>query len=99
MQGMVKQQGKYNNAPTCRQTVASEVTEFAQSLANRAQSLAERVEGKLNSVMTSAAPRDCGDACSPSVEYPPLFSELRNSLQGIEASLNTIEYALSRTEL
>ncbi len=90
---------KICNAPT-RQPVSAEVAQFAQNLANRAQALAERVNGKLHSVMTSETPRACGGAIAKdSVEYPPLFSDMRNSFQGIDSALDSIEYALSRTEL
>lgn len=85
-------------APT-RQPVAAEVTQFAQNLSQRATSLAERVNGKLHPVMTSDYPRECGKVAKDSVEYPPLFSDLRGSLQGIDDALDVIEYALSRTEL
>lgn len=82
-----------------RQPVSADVMQYAQNLANRAQSLAERVNGKLHPVMTSETPRACGTACKDSVEYPPMFADMRNNLQGIEAALDSIEYAMSRTEL
>ena len=82
-----------------RQPVAVEVMNYAQNLAGRAQTLAELLSGKLHPVMTSETPRACGAALKDGTEYPPLFSDLRNSFQGIDAALDTIEYALSRTEL
>ena len=82
-----------------RQPVSVEVVQFAQNLASRAQSLAERVNGKLHPVMTSETPHACGTSSKDSAEYPPMFSDLRNSFQGIDAALDSIEYAMSRTEL
>lgn len=86
-------------APTARQSVAAEVAQFAQNLSQRAASLAERVNGKLHPIMTSDYPRECCKPTPDSVEYPPLFSDLRVNLQGIDDALSAIEFALSRTEL
>jgi len=82
-----------------RQTVAAEVAQFAERLANQAQQLAERVNGKLHSVMTSECPRTCEVVSKDSTEYPPLFSDLRGNLIAINGALESIEYAMSRTEL
>ena len=96
---MYETQANIGNTPI-RKPVSVEVAEFAQNLANRAQDIADRVDGKLHSVMTSSTPRELVNACvKDSVEYPPLFSDLRINLQGIESALNSIEYAMSRTEL
>ena len=91
--------GNAIGAAQTRQPVAAEVAQFAQNLNQRAASLAELVNGKLHPVMTSDYPRECCKPTPDSVEYPPLFSDLRGNLQGIEVALNAIEYALSRTEL
>lgn len=82
-----------------RQPVAAEVANFAERLARRAQELAERVNGKLHSVMTSECPRPCEGIGKDSQEYPPLFADLRGNFQSIASALDSIEYALSRTEL
>lgn len=102
---MYPNESKYANeikvgATPARQPVSQEVAQFAQNLASRAQALAEMVNGKLHPVMTSETPRPLSAACEKeSVEYPPLFSDIRCNLFGIENALNSIEYALSRTEL
>lgn len=91
--------GKYSNEVVGqRQPVAVEITEFAQSLANRAAELKERVNGKLHPVMQSDFARPCDPECKDP-EFPPLFNDLRNSFRAIAASLETIEHALNRTEL
>lgn len=82
-----------------RQPVSADVMQYANNLANRAQSLAERVNEKLHPVMTSETPRARGTVCKDSVEYPPMFADMRNNLQRIDAALDSIEYAMSRTEL
>jgi len=84
---------------TARQPVAAEVAQFAERLAKQAQQLAERVNGKLHSVMTSEGPRPCEVSGKDSMEYPPLFSDLRENLIAINGALDSIEYAMSRTEL
>lgn len=86
-------------AATERKPVSAEVAGFAELLANRAQQLAERVNGKLHSVMTSETPRPCETTCKDSQEYPPLFADLRNNFQAIAVALDSIDHALSRTEL
>ena len=82
-----------------RDPVSVEVAGFAERLANRAQDLAERVNGKLHSVMTSEMPRPCEGIGKDGQEYPPLFADLRGNFNAIAGALDTIEYALSRTEL
>lgn len=82
-----------------QQPVSNEVMVFVEMLAKRAQNLAERVNGKLHSVMTSEMPRTCDGAIKDGREYPPLFSELRNNFNTIESALDSIEYAMQRTEL
>ena len=73
-------QPKYANTTrdegcSARQPVAVEVAQFAERLANQAQALAERVNGKLHSVMTNDCQRPCEVASKDSTEYPPLFSD------------------------
>lgn len=82
-----------------RQPAASEVMSYAQSLAGRAQALADRVNQKLQPVMTSEVPSVGGNSQKANTEYPPLFAELRGSFQSIESALESVESALSRTEL
>lgn len=84
--------------PETRTPVAIDVVRFAELLANRAQSLAERTNVKLHPVMTADYPRPCAENLKEQ-EYPPLFAELRNNFQAIAGALDTIEHALSRTEL
>ena len=89
----------YGSEAQQRQPIAVEVAKLAASIANHAQQVSEIANIKLQPVMTSETPRACNGQAKDSVEYPPLFSDLRNSLQGIESALNSIEYMLSRTEL
>lgn len=81
-------------------TVAEEIVTFAHELAERAEKLSERVHGKLHPVMVPEAPRPCCDASAKlSREYPPLFGELRSRFYSISNALESIEAAMSRTEL
>ena len=85
--------------PVARKPVASDIAEFAEKLANRANSIADRLQGKLQSVMISDRP---SEGCCNEIqdrEYPPLFSDLRNNFNSISRSLDSIEYAIQRTEL
>lgn len=93
-------QPKYANEAGCvaKQPLAADMVNFAEVLANRAQSLAERTNGKLHPVMTADYPRPCPENPKEQ-EYPPLFAALRNNFQAIAGALDTIEHALSRTEL
>lgn len=86
---------------SARQPVAAEVAQFAERLAKQAQVLADKVNGKLHSVMTSDRPQPCNPLSDSkdSVEYPPLFNDLRGNLSAIELAFASIEHALSRTEL
>ena len=82
-----------------KQPVSLEIAQLAQDLANKAQALSERVDDKLAPVMISAEPLNSGAVAKDVTEYPPLFSDLRDSLRRINAALDNIGYAMSRTEL
>lgn len=82
-----------------REPVSSEVLAFAATLANRAESLAERTQAKLSPVMTSPIPNPVEIIGKDLTEYPPLFSDLRGRFFVISKALDAIEDALSRTEL
>lgn len=94
---------KYANTPKegcapARQPISEEVVQFSEQLAHQAQQLAERVNNKLQSVMSVADPRPTEAQCKEK-EYPPLFCYLRGNFIVINDALESIEYALSRTEL
>ena len=82
-----------------REPLAADILRYGESLANRAQSLAERVNGKLRPVMTSETPRAMPDCAKDAREWPPLFNELRNYFDAVGSALESIDYAMSRTEL
>lgn len=65
-----------------RQPIAIEVVQFADRIACQAQALAERVNDKLYSVMTSDCQRPYDVVGRDSIEYPPLFSDLRAVADG-----------------
>jgi hypothetical protein len=82
-----------------RDTAAQEVLQFAQRVADMADSTASRTLGKLAPVMMSERPSVAGETTKAHREYPPLFDELRSRLNSIENSIHLIESAMSRTEL
>ena len=82
-----------------REPISTEVVSFAERLANRAQQLSERVNEKLHPVMTSEASRQGEGTVKEVQEYPPLFADLRNNFKKIAGALDSIEHAVSRTEL
>ena len=82
-----------------REPVSAEVVCFANRLVNQAQQLAGLVNEKLRPVMTSDRPRPCEETVKDGMEYPPLFADLRGNFQAIAVALDSIEYAMSRTEL
>lgn len=88
-----------NSAKIARETVAQEVMQYASRLAEMADKVSSRVQGKLQPVMLSDRPCGTVEKAKEPREYPPLFEELRNRLQVIESSLYSIENSISRTEL
>ncbi len=82
-----------------REPVAAEICKFAAELADRAETLANRVGGKLNPVTTSACPQPVRGEGKDCREYPPLFSELRGRFFSLANSLDSIEDTMSRVEL
>lgn len=81
-----------------RMPVAAELVSRAEAVANRAQALSDRVIGKLNPIMANDFPTPACEA-TKDPQWPPLFEGLRNCLQSIDASLDSIRHALDRTEL
>ena len=90
---------KYANEATVRsgKPVSAEVAQFAERLATRA-GFAERTNGKPILVMTSETPRSCEVLSKDGQEVPPLFADLRGNFVAIAGALDSIEYALPRTE-
>lgn len=88
-----------------RKSVATEVVEHAAHLAKRAQASAERANQVLQPVMITdglvdgPVPEGAISSAQKEREYPPMFAELRANLLTIENAINSINYALSRTEL
>ena len=92
--------GTSNAANTPKnQPISADIAQFARDLASRAQDISDLVDDKLSPVMTRARLPSDDVQGNDMVEYPPLFSDLRSSLLNIEAALNSIVYAMSRTEL
>jgi hypothetical protein len=88
------------NQTACKvkEPISVDVANYATRLADRAQRIAEDMSIKLQPVMVDAMPQE-GNKRAPDENYPPLFSDLRNSFQGIENALDKIEDALLRTAL
>jgi len=88
---------------TQRRPVSDEIADRARKLATQAVDLSSRVESKLNPVMRAMnpepAPPASGNITIPRRLFPPLFEELRDALDNIEASMITIDEYLQRTEL
>lgn len=81
-----------------REPVSHEIMTFAARLAERAETTCAKVCGKLQPVMISSFPIGKTADKQPR-EYPPLFEDLREKFLCIEAALNGIEDAMTRTEL
>ena len=82
-----------------RRPVSADILQFARDLASRAQEISTIVDDKLAPVMIRAQLPSDDVQDNVMVDYPPLFLDLRDSLLSIEAALNSIVYAMSRTEL
>lgn len=82
-----------------RTPVSKEILAGLEMLAVRADSLAVRANDVLAPVMVSSNPPPTGTEGKLKREYPPLFSKMRELIEGINNSLESIESNLSRTEL
>ena len=70
-----------------------------RNVVSHAVDLAKRVHEKIDPVMLpGSSPLVSSENKEPET-WPPLFNELRMKMQSIEQSLNSIEDALTRTEL
>ena len=75
---------------------------FANELVEKSERVAQRVEEKLNPIMSPAKEeikKEEIEEIKVGEIYPPYFSELQNKFIKIEASLNRIDAFLARTEL
>lgn len=82
-----------------RESIASELLGNFRNLAERANSLAQRVEGKLQPVMRNQEAQCTAEAGAPEECYPPLLDEYRSVMYQIQNSFCTIEDCLNRTEI
>jgi hypothetical protein len=87
-----------HQATVQRQTVASEVMNFSDVLANRAGNLVSLMDSKLCVISRPCGPASDGN-CTKDSEYPPYFGGLRDNFQRISSSLDAMEEILSRVEL
>lgn len=90
---------KYESPQEQRAPIADEVRQFAIDTANRAEKLSIQLNEKLKSVMNTGDTSCPDDGVLEMDIYPPLFNELRESLQTINSALNSISTAISCTEL
>jgi hypothetical protein len=82
-----------------REPASHEIMYSAARIAEKAEALEKRMHGKLGPVMMLCPP-PCEAVKGKSIaSYPPLFEDLRSKLDVIERALNSMEDALSRTEL
>lgn len=83
-----------------RGSVATEVIDYTDYVAKKAHDLAVLVSGRLSSVVLPEIEGSASDVSAKTQrEYPPLYAELRNSLQRIDSSLRQIEDMVQRAEL
>lgn len=82
-----------------REPISQSILSFASRLADKADSLATRTHNKLGPVMQVPPSPENLNSATVSQTYPPMFDELRERFNVIDRSLNSIEDALSRTEL
>lgn len=80
-------------------SVAKDILDLAQRIADRSDVIAGKVHMRLGPVMMPPSPPTEAKPEQVSRTYPPLFDELRERCRTIERALNSIEEALSRTEL
>lgn len=80
-----------------RQPISIEIVNFSEKLANQALLLAHQVNVKLQPVMVGETQQVRADELM--TEYPSLFNELRRNFLSIQEALESIENAMSRTEL
>jgi len=82
-----------------REPVSHEIMYSAARIAEKAEALEKRMHDKLGPVMMLCPPA-CEALNGKTIStYPPLFEDLRSKLDVIERALNSMEEALSRTEL
>ena len=79
--------------------ISNEILERLKVLAEKAAAVNDRTQGKLTPVMISPRPVGTPEGMKEPREYPPLFAEIRERLNIIDAALDGISEALSRTEL
>ena len=81
-----------------KEPIGQELLKRYANLADKAKELAERVQTKLIPIMNNA-PTVAEDEGKDMLEYPPLFSELREYYKTIKNALNDIDACLSRVEI
>lgn len=84
----------------CRELISAAVMGKLEGLAMRMEQLNDRLLGKLEPIMMPDAPATLSNGIYPPDEvYPRYFEKMREFHRTIERSINSIETALSRTEI
>lgn len=99
MSGIKNVLGQDNEPTPTYKPVAGEVADYARDLAKGAEELYERVVSKLHPVMRQETQANPAGISRDISKYPPLFADLHASLTIIESSIESIQDALTRTEL
>jgi hypothetical protein len=92
--------GNTMNEEEARSPIANVLLEKFTTLADRAQTLAQRTVGTLAPIMHEPVPERVEETKTPEEEpYPPLLSDYRDNLYLIQDALSTIERCLERAEI
>ena len=80
-----------------RETIAEMLQNMASSISDYAKETESRVNCKLSPILSGQGDeKDLGEPCDP---WPTLFSQLRDQLFSIRASLRSINKVMDRVEL
>ena len=82
-----------------KNSVATELMQYAGNVASQAEKLSGKVSEKLSPVMSERPAPGQDSKVKEHREYPPLFDDLRSKLSVIQSALENIEHCMSRTEL
>lgn len=83
-----------------RITAAQETVEFLQRTTRLSEEVAERTSRALQAVTRSEKlPTDKCEPSTPIRDFPPLFSEMRELIFGLELNLKSVMATLDRLEI
>jgi hypothetical protein len=82
-----------------RETIASQFLSTLKAVAEKADAIAERTQGKLSALQIPTPEKETADTGKPMESWPPFFAECKRAAFQIQNALDRIEGSVNKAEI